>query len=568
MSDPVLRNALSVMGTLAFCIPGPWGVVTSAALQSIGFLLPGDARDPVIDAVKQSTSDIETYMAQHALSVDAGCINTIKNWLSVTEKIQDLYTNPAALTNRIKALDPLDDVPSTVDQTFEDLAAFFSNPKAQPPDSAYRIGCAALASYAALRVAVAQCLSLRVSLWQALGALYAQSDRLTDQAQVADAQNNIEATFDVLVAYLRQNLTDATATANIQSTLDALKNFRVGQVQAVQDDLGFFQPTISFKDDGDPTKTYSWDYKTDRWAPGPNGQFFPGNQAAIMATAQAAQTALITKLKTDADDFANEVQALIAKAQDIWARTPKLPAPPQNAPAVDTFDTSWPDAWQHPGKYVQYAFYYLSRDGRTVRSPLGPTGGAPFQCSQADTECPHVSFPADPSGLAASRILIRRVGDDVHLTNAVEYTVPVPNMQDDFYDLWPATPSDVAPNALSAPVIVAWAHDRRQTGPQCTWPNPAPVRYRYKYTRGTMKSLAWSPWSVMDDPAGATIDAQGYVTESDFYSALMQVPEMDGCDFVLQRQFKGGPILDIKCVKTKGNLGAQPTIWLEDAEGP
>lgn len=568
-----LSQSMSALETIAFILPGPWGPIGSAALHMLGTSLDPNEADPdrpVMDAIKSGFSNLESYIAQNNIDTGNSIIADIKNWIGQTEKKSDLDSNPVSLGKVIDAIGSLDLPVSNLD-----VVASRIETRLAPSLANYEaLRQAQISTLIALRVSVACIFNYRVLLQQKLVTLLLSAPEVADRATVVKEMQALQSYFTSLQAFIKQNMTDPGVIAEFGAKCDEMKKALVGRLGPVQK-AGSFPGLFHggdkeyyfYLDNAQPPVELDRRYNdySDSMA----------NQAGVpvwrldrdrQAEVTALRAARIARLEKDCDAFAKEALDVLITAQSIMADTKGDPAPPLAAPEVDYgVDTGWKGAWQFVGRYVRYSVLFQGPTRNSLASPFSDW----HLCQGEDSCCPSITLPADPTGLALARLIQRDVIDHPGGKDVESYIVPVPNMTDDsFVDLCPVNDGDACPNAPIAPVLMYANYNADNPGR--TWPDPYRVHYRYCYTRTiagkAQQSLAWSPWSVAASPDDGGLDFEGYYYNKSYYSAQMLVPAIAGCGYLLQRQFKSGPI---KVIKSRLAPAAQAgMMFLADDEGP
>lgn len=576
-----LKQSMDALETIAFVLPGPWGPIASAALHILGGQLDPDQPDPnkpVLDAIKNGFANLDSAMAQNAINKGSKTIGKVKDWIKTTEAMDDLDTNPTSVQSVIDDIGDFDkpftnynQIEVEVDLAIDKSAKNYLDLKK-----------AQISSLIGLRMCCACVLNYRVLLQQKLVTMHQESDEQEDRAKVLDDMRYLETYYARLKAYIETEITDPSVLKEFESQCDEMKQTltsRIGPVQRDGSDPYVFNPSARvsyyYVDTADPnTKLDQTDNTYDYH---PARTTFTGKFVSVApafwtlaqdmrAHVEQLRRDRLARLAKECDDFKAESTNVLATAQSIMADTKADPAPPSKKPEVDyDNDTDWNNAWQFTGKYVRYAVLFQGSTRNTLASPHSDW----HHCTEGSSCCPSVSLPADSSGLAIARIVHRDVADDPSSKAAVTYVVPVPNMTDDsLVDLCPVDDGDVCPNAPISPILMYCNYNADE--PKRTWPDPYRVRYRYSYQRTiggkVCRSLSPSPWFVQTRNGGNDFDADSYFYSKAYYSAQLLVPHIEGCDFVLERQFKGE---DPKVIKSRTAAAAQAgMIFLEDDEGP
>lgn len=577
-ADP-LKTSLSALETIAFVLPGPWGPIASAALNVFGALIDPEQPDPnkpVLDAIAAGFADLKSFLTSQKIDDANGYIKFMEKWLASTEDLKTLDTSTSTLKKVIDAAKSISTIETPTNAIETTISAVESTLKNADTKSQNYLDLtqAGISTLIGLRVCQASCLNYRVLLQQKLVCALERSDRDEDKKTVFDAMQDLQSYFDVLCTTVKDYIADKDVISDFETKCDNARDTVVHRIGSVQHEGS--EPTwpwrsapdgYYYEDDCTPPIRYDESKNEYQKQIVGAGLYSIGTVEWVKTKDQKAhveqlRTTRISALKKQCDDFKQDALKILQTAKDkATAGVDGQPAPATTKPSVDQKETEWDKAWKFAGKWVRYSVQFQGTTITTVASPSSDW----LKCDWSSKTCPAVTLPDDSSGYAVGRIVLREVADDATGHNSTTYAIPLPNMTTKtLVDLCPVNDDDICPTALIAPVIRWCNYDSKKGDPKRTWPDPYRVRYRYKYTNKKGTSLEWSPWSVPFDRKASDFNNDGYYNEH-YYSAEMLVPPVAGCDFVLQRKFKGE---DPKAIKARVAAAGNGLVYLCDDEGP
>lgn len=542
MTSPT-HTFLSIGQTLSFALPGPYGPVVAAGLQFID-MMSGDSdttnrNQDVLDAIQAQTEELENFIATMKLDDLKVPLKRIGETVQESSRqIKDATAEgPTPLRVQLRTL---------LDKDLAWIASTDNDPERTldrlldirfPGNNRYELHKTAVGLYLDLLMALICLLKLRCELqsqWVSLVADEAGNDSATpgpsqdDVAQMFTELNRLWARL----AYW----TEGDQLTKLTNWVDWIKTDRISLISDIQHEgrdsqtvLGYTVQTDFFTDAGQRVASMAHGAHTE---PGPFNPYGPSLPTVSFvsheAEVKAQHDAYVAAQKQAVTDDLSYVRATIDAITSQRLQVKSLTPPPQpGALSVAWTDTGWPHAWRGWPGQVRYGMQYVNSYGAS------PIVWSEWGESAADgRQCPHLTLPSLlPAELLCSRVIYRQRKDAATTEQpVVRDNLPVENDTLEYVDLDPADAQDACPSALQPPILANW---REEDSPPPLWDKGLPVRYRYRYRNAAGRSLASSPWAIVDPAIGARADT-GFITpkKRGFHSPTLRIKRLLGASTV------------------------------------